>query len=77
MKVHIAIGDVVLNVTGLDLDARQIRKMLMDTASIAAAMNEQAPTPEPEPPMPMGFTAHIERLSEEILTEDLSEYFDE
>lgn len=77
MKVHIAIGDVVLNVTGLDLDARQIRKMLMDTASIAAAMNEQAPTPEPEPPLPMGFTAHIERLSEEILTEDLSEYFDE
>ena len=77
MKVHIAIGDVVLNVSGLDLDPRQIRKMLMDAASIAAAFNEQNPAPEPEPPMPMGFTANIERLPQEIPADDLSWYFDE
>lgn len=77
MKVHIAIGDVVLNVSGLDLDARQVRKMLMDTASVAAALSEQTPAPEPEQPMPMGFTANIERLPQEIPTDDLSWYFDE
>jgi hypothetical protein len=76
VKVRIAVGEVELRTDGLDLSARQVRDLLNRAAIIAAAMNIAA-QPDDEPKTPIGFSAHVERLPEEIPAEDLSWYFDE
>jgi hypothetical protein len=77
VKVRIAVGEVELRTDGLDLSARQVRDLLNRAAMIAAAMTIAANHTEDEPKQPVGFTAQVERLPEEIPQEDLSWYFDE
>jgi hypothetical protein len=61
MKVTIKVGEVCLTFDGLDLDRKEVRRLLMDCAGIAASL-----TPEAEASAPLGFTAHMERLPEDM-----------
>lgn len=61
MKVTIDPGAVRLCVSGLDLTRKEVRRLLMDCAGVAAAI---APK-EPER-APMGFSAHVEREPTEM-----------
>ena len=61
MKVVITVGDVTVTVEGMDLQRRHVRALLMDCAGIAATL-----APEAEQAAPVGFTAHLERLPDEI-----------
>jgi hypothetical protein len=61
MKVTIKVGEVCLTLDGLDLDRKEVRRLLMDCAGIAASL-----TPEAETSAPLGFTAHMERLPEDM-----------
>jgi len=65
MKVTIKVGEVCMTLDGLDLNRKEVRRLLMDCAGIAASL-----TPEAEASPPVGFTAHMERLAEEIPAED-------
>lgn len=74
MKHRITVGEVDIR-TDLELTPRQLRRLLMDAAGVAAAL---APTPEePEPRPALGFTAHLDLDPERNLGEDLSEWFEE
>lgn len=68
MKVVIKVGDVSVTVDGLDLSKRSIRSLLMDCAGIAASLE-----PEAEQAAPMGFTAHLERLPDDLPPEPLGD----
>ncbi len=61
MKVTIKVGEVCLTLDGLDLDRKEVRRLLMDCAGIAATL-----APETEASAPLGFTAHMERLPEDL-----------
>lgn len=66
MKVHVRVGEVVVIVEGDDVTytRRQVRALLA-----AASMADQLRTPEtPEPPV-VGFTAHLERLPDDLPAE--------
>lgn len=80
MKARIVIGEVEINLTGMDLTVRQVRG-LIELAAAAAQATTPTPTVEldttPEPAQALGFTATIERLPEEIPKDDLDWYFDE
>ena len=69
MKVTVRVGDVHLTVTDLQLTRAQVRRLLMDCAGIAAAMQ-----PEAEAANPVGFSSHVERApepkSESYFTDD-------
>lgn len=64
MKTIVKVGDVCITVDGKDLSTRQIRGLLMDAAGIAASL-----TPDPPESAPIGFTAHLERLPDELVPE--------
>ena len=68
MKVTIKVGEVCLTLDGLDLDRKEVRRLLMDCAGIAASL-----TPEAEASTPVGFTAHLERLPDELPGVDYDE----
>lgn len=68
MKVSLRVGQVSAEVEGVDLTRRQIRALLFDLAGIAATLE-----PEVEQAAPMGFTAHLERLPEEMPSEPLED----
>ena len=76
MKVRIEVGDVVIRAEGIDLTKRDITRLLTRASVIAATLAAVA-QPDEENKTPFGFSAHVERLPEEIPTEDLSWYFDE
>lgn len=61
MKVTVKVGDVSITTEGLDLDRKQVRRLLMDCAGIAASLQ-----PEAETHTPLGFTAHLERLPDDL-----------
>ena len=61
MKVIVKVGEVQVTIDGLDLDRRQIRRILMDCAGVSAML-----TAEPEPSQPIGFTAILERLPDDM-----------
>ena len=61
MKVVIKVGDVTVTVEGMDLQRRHVRALLMDCAGIAATLS-----PEVEQASPVGFTAHLERLPDDM-----------
>lgn len=66
MKVHVRVGEVVVIVEGDDVTytRRQVRALLA-----AASMADQLRTPEtPDPPV-VGFTAHLERLPDDLAAE--------
>lgn len=69
MKVTVKVNEVSVTLDGLDLDRSQVRRLLMDCAGIAATL-----APEAETSAPIGFTAHMERLPEDMAG---TEYEDE
>jgi hypothetical protein len=75
MKVRVVIGDVEVNLSGVDLTPRQVSAFVTKCASIALAMPQGVP--EPEASAPMGFTAHMDLDPERNLAEDVSEWFEE
>ena len=75
MTAHrITVGDVEIR-TDLELTPRQLRRLLMDAAGIAAALQPTVEEPDPKPAI--GFTAHLDLDPERNLGEDLSEWFEE
>jgi len=56
MKFIAKCGPVSLTVIGVDLSKRDIRRMLMDVAGIAASLAEEEPEKQP-----MGFSVLTER----------------
>lgn len=64
MRVRLKVGQASADIDGLDLDRRQVRALLFDLAGIAATLE-----PEAEQAAPVGFTAHLERLPEEMPAE--------
>lgn len=64
MRVRLRVGNVSADIDGLDLDRRQVRALLFDLAGIAATLE-----PEAEQAAPVGFTAHLERLPEDLPAE--------
>jgi hypothetical protein len=61
VKVTITVGAVRLRVEGLALTRKEVRRLLMDCAGVAAAVQ-----PEPEERAPMGFSANVEREPTEM-----------
>lgn len=74
MSHRITIGDVEIR-TDTALTVRQLRRLLMDVAGIAAALTPPGEDP-PERPT-IGFTAHLELDPDRNDLEDLSEWFEE
>ena len=64
MKVRLRVGNVSADLDGMELTRRQVRALLFDLAGIAATLE-----PEAEQAAPVGFTAHLERLPEEMPAE--------
>jgi hypothetical protein len=78
MKVKIAVGDVEVTLSGVDLTPRQVSALVTKAASIAVAITASAPEADPEPrTVAAGFTAHLELDPERNLEPDLSEWFEE
>ena len=78
MKIRIAVGDVDIRLDDIDLTPRQVRGLIKYAVGAAAAMAlTGSDNEETEVRQPVGFSATIERLPEEIPAEDLSWYFDE
>jgi hypothetical protein len=65
MKVTIKVGEVHLIAEDLELTRKEVRRLLMDCAGIAASLTE-----EPESAPLIGFTAHVERLPDELAGND-------
>lgn len=61
MKVVIKVGEVTVTIEGMDLERKHVRALLMDCAGIAASLQ-----PEVEQAAPVGFTAHLERLPDDL-----------
>lgn len=78
MKVRVSVGEVEVRLEGVEVSVRQVRDLLRLVAGLNA-FNVVASSSEvvPEERAPVGFSAQIERLPEEIPQEDLSWYFDE
>ena len=74
MKVKVAIGDVEVTMSGVDLTPRQISAFITRCASVALAMQQ---TDETETARAVGFTAHLDLDPERNLAEDTSEWFEE
>jgi hypothetical protein len=78
MKLRIAVGDVDIRLDDIDLTHRQVRGLIKYAVGAAAAMAlTGSDNDEAEAKHPMGFSATIERLPEDIPKEDLDWYFDE
>lgn len=74
--LKIVVGDVEIR-TDLELTPRQVHALITKAASIAVALGAADTEPVEEPRPPIGFSATIERLHEDILEEDISWYFEE
>ena len=68
MRVRLRVGNVSADLDGMELTRRQVRALLFDLAGIAATLE-----PEAEQSAPVGFTAHLERLPEEMPSEPLED----
>ena len=75
MKVRVVIGDVEVNLSGINLTPRQVSAFVTKCASIALAMPQGVA--EPETNAPMGFTAHMELDPERNLPDDLTDWFED
>ena len=73
--VRVSVGEVEVRLEGVDVSLRQVRALLRLVAGVSLAGGQVAEVEEPRPVI--GFGAHIERLPEEIVKEDLSWYFDD
>lgn len=61
MRLRVTVGPVDVRVDGCDYTRAQVRALLMDCAGIAATL-----APDAEPSSPIGFTAHVERLPDDL-----------
>ena len=78
MRVRITVGEVDLRVDGVDLTKRDVLHLLKRASLIAAGLSiAAAMTHEEAERAPIGFSATVERLPEDIPKEDSSWYFDE
>jgi hypothetical protein len=78
VKLRIAVGDVDIRLDDIDLTHRQVRGLIRYAVSAASVMAlTNSDNEEPEARQPVGFSATIERLPEDIPKEDLDWYFDE
>jgi len=57
MKAKITVGDVEIELDGLDLTARQVTALLKQAANVNLAMQVED---EPETKPPLGFSAQVE-----------------
>jgi hypothetical protein len=78
VKVRITVGEVDIRLDDLDVTLRQVRGLIKYAVGAATALAiTGSDNDEPEQRAPIGFSAQVERLPEEIPQEDLSWYFDE
>lgn len=64
MKVTVQVGSVTVQAKGLDLTVRDVRRLLMQAASVAAALDTSPEEPERAP---LGFAAPVlERLPDDL-----------
>lgn len=59
---RVRVGDVEIR-TDADLTGKQLRDLLHEAAGIALALGR---VETPEPSVTLGFTAHLERLADEL-----------
>lgn len=77
MKIRIEVGDIIVRLEDVEMSHRQVRSLIRYAVGAAAAMSLTQQPESDESKQPIGFSASIERLPEEIPKEDLSWYFDE
>lgn len=79
MKIRITVGEVDVRIEDMDLTLRQLRGLFKYAVGAATALTVIGGDSETESDSkaPIGFAATIERLPEEIPSEDLSWYFDD
>lgn len=70
--IRVRVGEVEIR-TDDELTVKQVRALLREAAGIALALAGQAPEAGP----PIGFSAIVERLPEQLAEDDLSQYFDD
>jgi hypothetical protein len=73
VKIALVIGGVEVTLSGVDLTARQVKELMRSAASIALALPPDSPATPDTPTNPIGFTAHVERASEE----DAADWYEE
>lgn len=66
MKATVRVGDVVIHLSKADLSLKDVRGLTRLAGSIAVALAEAATPDPPEPAAPLGFTAHLERLPDDL-----------
>lgn len=74
MKVKVAIGDVEVTMSGVDLTPRQISAFITRCASVALAMQQ---TSEVETSRAVGFTAHLDLDPERNMVEVDPDWYEE
>lgn len=78
MRVRVSVGEVEVRLDGVEVSVRQVRELMRLAAGLNAfgVVSSSVDGGGEERP-PIGFSAQIERLPEEIPQEDISWYFDE
>lgn len=74
MKAKITVGDVEIELDGLDLTPRQVTALLKRAASVNLAMQVED---EPETKPPLGFSAQVELDPERNIPDVDPDWFDE
>jgi len=74
MKAKITVGDVEIELNGLDLTPRQVTALLKRAASVNLAMQVED---EPETKPPLGFSAQVELDPERNIPDVDPDWFEE
>lgn len=74
MKAKITVGDVEIELDGLDLTPRQVTALLKRAASVNLAMQVED---EPETKPPLGFSAQVELDPERNIPDVDPDWFEE
>ncbi len=75
-RIKVTVGEVKIELQDVDVSVSQVRGLVRLAAGVHQAVQVEVDREE-EPKNPVGFSAYLERLPEEIAQEDLSWYFDE
>jgi hypothetical protein len=76
-RVRVSVGGVDVRLDGVEVSLRQVRGLMHLAAALSLAAAVESSDEDSESKAPIGFSAQVERLPEEILQEDISWYFDE
>lgn len=76
MKIRIEVGDIIVRLEDVELTHRQVRNLIRYAVAAAATLPAAQQTEPDEGKQPMGFSASMERLPEEIPKEDITWYFE-